>query len=99
MFSLPSQLSDKSKEYTMDIRGNPGPSNRFTAEEKGKGKVVNVITLEKTKKREVDVMPICKRTTEKRDKRGIPTPNTKKGKSKERDDAMTKKKRRPRRHF
>lgn len=99
MFPLPSQLPDRSKDYAVDIREDPGPSSRFTAEEKGKGKAVNVITLEKTKKRETNVMPIGKRTTDKRDNRGIPGPSKKKGKMKEGDNATTKKKRRPRRHF
>ena len=69
------------------------------AEEKWKGKAINVITLEKTKKKEVDVMPIGKRTTGKRDNKGVPGPSKKKGKAKEGDDATMKKKRRPRRHF
>lgn len=92
MFPLPSQLPDRSKDYVVDIRGDLGPTSRFTAEEKGKGKAMNVITLEKTKKKEVNVMPVGKRTTNERDNRGIPRPSKNKGKAKEGDDAMTKKK-------
>ena len=44
-------------------------------------------------------MPVGKRTTDERDNRGIPGPSKKKGKMKEGDDATTKKKRRPKRHF
>lgn len=76
-----------------------GPSNIFRVEEKGKWKAVSAITLGKTKKKEVEVMPISKRTTVERDNRGVPGPSKKKEKAKEGDDATTKKKRRPRRHF
>ena len=99
MFPLPSQLPDRSKDYAVEIKGDPGSSNRFTAEEKGKGKSLNVITLGKAKKKEAEVMPIGKRTTDERDNRGVPGPSKKRGKAKEGDDATTKKKRRPRRHF
>ena len=99
MFPLPSQLPDRSKDYAVEIKGDPGSSNRFTAEEKGKGKALNVITLGKAKKKEAEVMPIGKRTTDKRDNIGVPGPSKKRGKAKEGDDATTKKKRRPRRHF
>lgn len=99
MFPLSSQLLDRSKDYVVEIRGDPGSSNRFTVEEKGKGKAVNVITLGKTKKKEVEVMPIGKRTTDGRDNRGVPRSSKKKGKAKDGDDGTMKKKRRPRRHF
>lgn len=47
----------------MDIRGEAGSSG-LTAEEKGKTKVVSVITLEKTKQEEeAVVMPVGKQTT------------------------------------
>lgn len=99
MFPLPSQLPDRSKDYAVEIKGDPGSSNRLTVEEKGKGKALNVITLGKAKKKEAEVMPIGKRTTNERDNREVPGPSKKRGKAKEGDDATTKKKRRPRRHF
>ena len=47
MFPLPSTLPDRSRDYAVEIKGDEGSSG-LTAEEKGKTKVINVITLEKT---------------------------------------------------
>ncbi len=99
MFPLPSHLPDRSNDYGIEIKGEAGSSG-LTAEEKAKTKVLNVITLEKVKQEEPEVMPIGKRTTEEREpNKGIAGPSKKKGKMKEGDDATTKKKRRPRRKF
>ena len=99
MFPLPSYVPDRSNDYGVHIKDEAGPS-RFIAEEKGKAKVVNVITLEKNTESEADVMPIGKRTPGEREPdRGAAGSSKKKGKVKEGDDAKTKKKRAPRRKF
>lgn len=100
MFPLPSRVPDRSRDYGVEIKGDAGPSG-LKAEEKGKTKVVNVITLEKSKKEEeADAMLVGKRTTAEREpNRGVAGPSKKKGKMKEGDDITTKKKRAPRRKF
>ena len=93
MFPFPSTLPDRSRDYVVEVKGSSG----LTAEEKGKTKVINVITLEKTQVKEPEVMPVVgKRTTKEREaNRGVAGPSKKKGKVHEGDDAKTKKKRGP----
>lgn len=99
MFPLPSQVHDRPRDYGINIKDEASPSG-LTVEEKSKTMVVNVITLEKNGKEEVDVMPIGKRTPDEREPdRGAAGSSKKKGKVKEGDDAKTKKKRAPRRKF
>lgn len=94
-------MHHRSRDYDIHIRDEAGPSNPPMTEDKGKAKIVNVITLEKsTNEEEVNVMPIGKWTTEEREpNRGVAGSSKKKGKVKEGDDAKTKKKRAPRRKF
>ena len=88
-----------SNDYGIDIRGEAGTSG-LSSEEKGKTKIVNIVTLEpSTKHEEVDVMPLGKRTNEEREGKKATRPSKKKGKAKEGDDAKVKKKRGPRRKF
>lgn len=100
MFYLPPHLTNRAGDYAIDIK-DEGGSSGLTPEEKGKTKVVNVITLGKEKKTvEVQVLPLGKRTTEEKDPtKGVAGPSKKKGKMKEGDDTTVKKKRRPRRQF
>ena len=46
VFPLPSTLPDRSRDYAVEIKGDEGSSG-LIVEEKGKKKVINVITLEK----------------------------------------------------
>ena len=97
MYPLPSHIPNRANDYGIDLRDEAGPS-RLSAEEKGKTKIINIVTIEK-KQREADVMPLGKRTPEEREGRNAPGPSKKKGKEKADDDAKAKKKRRPRRKF
>ena len=47
MYPLPSQLPNRSSDYEIEIRDEVGPSRGPIAQEKGKSKMVNVVTLEK----------------------------------------------------
>lgn len=98
MFPLPTQFPYRSQDYTIEIKGEPGPSKRPTAEEKGKAKAVNIISLEEKKEKEPLLMPINKHAVEARESRGALAPTKKRGKAKEGDDAATRK-RKQRRHF
>ena len=56
----------------MEIKGDDGPSG-LTAEEKGKTKIVNIITVDEAKEEEeADVMPATKRTVNERETRSAP---------------------------
>ena len=95
MYPLPSQIPDRSNDYGVDIRGEAGPSG-VSKEDKGKSKVVGIVTIEQKKKyEEANVMPLGKRTTEEKEGRSAPGPSKKKGKAKEGDDVTVKKKRNP----
>ena len=99
MFPLPSTLPDRSRDYAVEMKGDEASSG-LTAKEKGKTKVINVITLEKKQVKEPELMRVGKRTTEEREaNKGVAGPSKKKGKVQEGDDAKTKKKRGPRRKF
>lgn len=88
MFPLLAQLPNRSQDYRLEIKEEPGPSKRPTVEEKGKAKAVNIINLEKKKGRRTLVDSI-----KHREGRGTPGPNKKRGKAKEGDDAAFKKRR------
>ena len=94
MFPLLAQLPNRSNDYAVDIKDKARPS-KLTAKEKGKGKVVNVITLDKLGQEEACVMPLRKRTTKDKEGWGTPSPSKEKGKEKESDDVKVKKKRAP----
>ena len=48
MYPLPTQLPNRANDFAIEIKGDKaGPSQRFTAEEKGKTKVLNIGGLEK----------------------------------------------------
>ena len=100
MFYLPSQLNNRAGDYAVEIKDEAGPSG-LSPEDKGKTKVVSVITLENGRKvTEADVMPLGKRTMEEKDPtKGVAGPSKKKGKMKEGDDAKAKKTRQPRTKF
>ena len=96
MYPLPSQLPNRANDYGVDIRGEAGPSGVST-EDKGKGKLVNIVTVESTraraqakKEKDFNVMPVGKRTSDEREGRGASGSRKKKGKAKEGDDAKTK---------
>ncbi|RYA73815.1 hypothetical protein DD595_24815, partial [Enterobacter cloacae complex sp. 4DZ3-17B2] len=99
MYPLPRQVLTRSNDYGIEIKGDEG-TKRLTQEEKGKTKVLSVVTLEKASKQEDTlVMPIGKRTTEEKEGRSVPGPSKKKGKSHEGEDVKAKRKRRARRKF
>ena len=86
MYPLPSQLPNRANDFGIDIKDEAGPSG-LTAPEKGKTKVINVVSLEKTVMSEDTlVMPIGKRTTEEKEGRGVAGPSKKKGKAHEGED-------------
>ena len=99
MYPLPSQLPNRANDFGIDIKDEAGPSG-LTAAEKGKAKVISVVSLEKSAKlEETLVMPIGKRTTEEKEGRGVAGPSKKKGKAHEGEDVKAKRKRRARRRF
>ena len=97
MYPLPTQLPNRSNDNGIEIRGE-ARSSGLTKEEKGKTKVLNVVTLEKVAMPEDPlVMPIGKRTTEEKEGRGTAGPSKKKGKAHEGEDVKAKIKKRARR--
>lgn len=99
MYPLPTQLPNRSNDYGIEINGEARPS-RFTMEEKGKEKVVNVVSLEKIgAQKEPLVMPVGKRTTDEREGRSGAGPSRKKEKHQEGEDVKAKRKRQARRKF
>ena len=99
MYPLPSQLPNRANDFGIDIKDEAGPSG-LTATEKGKAKVISVVSLEKSAKlEETLVMPIGKRTTEEKEGRGVAGPSKKKGKAHEGEDVKAKHKRRACRRF
>ncbi|MCO5552989.1 hypothetical protein L7F22_006509 [Adiantum nelumboides] len=100
MYPLPTQLPNRSSDYGIEIKVDEAGPSRFTTEEKGKAKVLNVVKLEKTSVLEDSlVMPIGKRTTEEKEGRSGAGPSKKKGKVYEGEDVKVKRKRRARRKF
>ncbi|MCO5601450.1 hypothetical protein L7F22_055573 [Adiantum nelumboides] len=96
MYPLPRQVLTRSNDYGIDIKGEEGTSG-LTQEEKGKTKVISVVTLENGARLEDTlVMPIGKRTTQNKEGRNTPGPNKKEGKSHEDEDVKAKSKRRTR---
>ena len=98
MYPLPSLIPSCANDYAIDIKTDLGPSG-LTIEDKGKGKLVNVIAIEKVRA-DLDalVMPVGKRTTRGPGGSGV-HPNKKKEKQVEGDVSKGTKKRRPRQHY
>ncbi|MCO5596443.1 hypothetical protein L7F22_050506 [Adiantum nelumboides] len=72
MYPLPRQVLTRSNDYGIDIKGEEGTSG-LTQEEKGKTKVISVVTLENAAGLEDTlVMPIGKRTTQNKEGRNTP---------------------------
>ena len=100
MYPLPRQVLNRSNDYGIEIKGERAGSSGLTQEEKGKTKVISVVTLEKAAKLEDPlVMPIGKRTTQDKEGGNGAGPSKKKGKSHEGEDVKAKRKRRARRKF
>ena len=97
MYPLPIELPNRSNDYGIEIKGEPGPSG-LTQEEKGKTKVLNVVRFEKANVIDephvmpVDQMPIGKRTIEEKEGRNGARPRRKKGKNHEGEDVKAKQK-------
>ena len=90
IFPLPS----RSNNYVVEIKDKASPS-RPPIDDKGKGNMVNVITMEQVKQKEADVLPLGKRLPEEREGRSAAGSSKKKEKMKEGDDAKVRKKRAP----
>ena len=100
MYPLLAQLPNRSNDFGIEIKGDEAGPSRFTAEEKGKTKILSIVGLEKIgKSADPVVMPIGKRTTEEKEGRSPAGPSKKKGKAHEGEDVKAKRKRRARRKF